>query len=342
MLENVFKGGTVNLESIARKAKVSIATVSRVINRSAAVDPEKVERVRRVLENNDYLPNTIARSLASKVTKTVGIMTPDIRHHNCSPIAYSVERTLQRHGYNSVLCNTGEEPDAQTEYLKALASRKADGIILIGFSYGRPEFSDAIRRYFGKTPVVMLNSNLDLPNVINVFGGSDEGMRVAAEHLLSLGHRRIVFVKDAGSWLQDVKEEVLRKLLRRHGAKLPDSLIYTMAHDDRAEDLVARLEREAGEYTAVIANNDLVACGIVKHLRSYGKKVPDDVSVVGYHNLEYSEYIVPALTTVDNHMERVGTVMAEALLDRLAGRAVEPLIRTSVELVVRDSTRRIG
>lgn len=331
-----------NLKDIAQKAQVSISTVSRIINNSANVNESKRERVIKVMKQGDYVPNSIARSLASKTTHTIGIMTPDVRHLNCAPIAYNVERIMNRRNYTTVLCNTGLTTATQLHYLKSLVSRKIDGLVLIGANYNREEIGEAIDKYLPDTPIVMLNGMFSKPNITNVFGSSDEAVVKIINYLHDLGHRRIVFVKEIQNWIQNMKEELFFKSMREKGVELGPEYVFLLDKSRGIQALARYLEEDLRDYTAIIANNDLVACGVIKYLKEYGKRVPEDVSVVGYHNLEYGTYFEPALTTIDNFPEIMGEVIANALLDSINGKPAEREIRTSVDLIVRDSATRIN
>ncbi|MGI6030073.1 MAG: LacI family DNA-binding transcriptional regulator [Eubacteriales bacterium] len=327
------------LIDIAKEAKVSVSTVSRVINNSANVKPEKRERVNAVLRKYEYIPNSIARSLVSNSTRTIGILTPDIRHINCSTIAYTVERTMSRQGYDTLLCNTGLELSEQIRFLKGMSSRKVDGLVLIGVSYSCSEVEETLNRYFPETPIVMLNSNLQAPNIVHVFGGMDRATVELTEYLCSLGHRKVAFIKEANSWVQDIKAQAFLQVMKQHGSDLPQRYVFTLHPGlDDSQTIVEYLEKEVQDYTAVMANSDVTACGVIKYLKAAGKVIPRDVSVTGYYNTDYAKFCDPALTTIDNKMTTIGETMALALLRYMRGERSQRLLRITPELVVREST----
>lgn len=327
------------LSDIAKEAKVSISTVSRVINNSANVNKLKKARVLHVLEKYEYVPNSIARSLVSSCTKTIGIMTPDIRHINCAPIAFEVERTMSEYDYDTLLCNTGQKTSEQIRYLKTLASRKVDGIVLIGVSYSKPEILDTINKHLSDTPIVILNGQIEAPNISHVFGCTDRAIARLMDYLHSIGHKKIMLVKEANSWVQDLKEEVYRQKMNEYGIDVVPEYIYTIKTKlDDCQEIVKHFQIKVKDYTVIIANNDLIACGIVKYLKMSGKRIPQDISVTGYYNSDYAKLCDPALTTIDNKMKEIGEMLALALLNSIRGNKPEQTINVVPELVLRDST----
>jgi LacI family transcriptional regulator len=331
----------VTLRDVAERAGVSPMTVSNVINGNRArVSPETIERVRRVAAELGYVPSASARSLSARSSRLIGLLVPTadedslmISPHNVAMVG-QIERELRRFGYHLLLRGIAD----QREVTEALQSWSLDGAILLGF------LDEEIDGLTGETGVHLLAIDSYAGNPLTVGPRSDDvaGAGLAARHLLDLGHRRIVFAGPAFTGVGVVHErfEGFRAAYAEFGVEWDDRLIETVntTHADGVALGRQLLDRHPG-VTAVFATADILAIGITRGLAEAGVRVPEDVSVVGFDDLDLCEYVVPRLTTVSQDITAKATTAVRLLVEAIekGTRPAEP-VTVAVSLVERDST----
>ncbi|MEU6059651.1 LacI family DNA-binding transcriptional regulator [Streptomyces sp. NPDC047097] len=354
---------TVTLADVAARARVSPATVSRVLNGNYPVATATRERVMRAVDELDYVVNGPASSLAAATSDLVGILVNDIADPFFGIIAGAVQSAMGRVGGGgavgggeklAVVCNTGGSPERELTYLTLLQRQRAAAVVLTGGAVDDPGHGAAVAAKLARLAVagtrVVLCGRPPLPAAGEDAGAAlatltfdnEGGARRLTEHLLGLGHRRLGYV--AGP----VERTTTRHRLEGHRAAMTaaglgadlDRLTVHGPYDRRSgyEAACELLRREPG-LTALVAANDTVALGVCAALRDQGLRIPDDVSVAGFDDLPFSVDAVPALTTVRLPLHEAG-----ARAGRLATGAEAPppggLATMGGELVVRASTGR--
>lgn len=303
---------------VARRARVSTATVSRVLGGVGRARPETRERVLAAARELGYRPSGVARSLKLRATHTLGLIVTDIENPFFPELVRAVEDAARDHGYAILLCNAADDPERESAYLELLVDRRVDGVIIAASSLGIRH-----REWLAEPPlpVILVNSTaraLGLPSITsdNLAGG-----RIAAEHLLELGHRRIGYLKapprnvDAPRRLQGVAHA-----LDRAGAP-PPIVAEGQAGVAGGEAAMRELLLRAPDLTAVIAYNDLMAIGAMRAARAAGRRVPDDLSIVGFDDIALAAYVDPPLTTVAQSTAEMGRWAVDQLTARIAGPA---------------------
>lgn len=329
------------IREVAEQARVSVATVSHVINRTRFVDPETQERVRLAIKTLGYRPNLLARSLRRRETRTIGLLVPDNANPFFAEFARVIEDAGFAEGYSVILCNSDRSETKEETYIDVLLAKQVDGLIVISAT----ERTDLVRRVLDMgVPMVVVDRNLtDLP-VSQVLVANEQGGYLAGKYLVELGHRRIGCIGGPSdgnpSWGRVVG---FTRALHEAGVKLPPEAI--VAGDFRyaggEAGMRALLERNL-DLTAVFATNDLMAIGAMITLRQAGLSVPDDISVIGFDNILQASTMIPALTTVEQPIDELGQATARLLLDQILKRATEPACLTiPTSLVVRESCRAI-
>jgi len=327
-----------NIYEIAKKAGVSIATVSRVINNSPNVKQETRAKVEAVLRQYRYTPNAIARSLAIKATHTIGVLTSDVRDSYYATAIYTIEQRFRELGYNVILCNTGLELEKKKEYLGIMLQKKVDGIILVGSVFKEKNDNSHIYEVATHVPVVMLNGNLEGDNIYSIICDDGAAMFNLVELLYSRGHRDIVYMYDVESFSGMAKIEGFKRGMRKNGLKFSDgSIIRVPQGIQGGYDGVEKLERGGRRYTAILTSEDIIAVGVLKKLREIGKRVPEDVAVFGFNNSQYSLCTVPELSTVDNKVTDMAVGAVQMLYDVLQGKEVVRKVVVTPELITRGS-----
>jgi LacI family transcriptional regulator len=329
------------LREVAAVAGVHPATASRALNEETRglVNAETAMRVVDAATALGYRPNSIARGLKTNRSYTVGVIVPDLRNPLFPPIARGIETRLQPAGYTSLLANTDNDAEREVSAFGALRARQVDGYITATARREHPllhEIADA------GEPMVLVNRTTDDDSIASVVAADHDGMRQAVAHLYDLGHRRIAHL--AGSLeistgthrLEGFNDAMDELGLEREPALEPMVDTYSESEGARAtrELLAAR-----PDVTAIVAGNDLLAIGCLDALREAGLACPDDMSVVGYNDMDWVDRLWPPLTTVHVPHYELGVEAADLLLKQLGGDRSGPAQTVlPTHLVVRAST----
>ena len=329
----------VTILDIAEKARVSPATVSRVINKSVVVKESKRKVVLEAMDELGFRPNALARGLVSGRSMTIGVLTQDIGSPLYDNIAKGVIHGLKSSGYSAVLADGLWRENKEVEVINTLLDRQVDGLVLIG---GRVSESELVKLR-QRVPVILVGRELrgweDYCVSIDNFSAAYEGTKF----LIELGHRRIAHVK--GRHNQEDAEQRFRgyrKALADAGIELIPDLVYQGDFFPQSGVLAVSSFLERGEsFTAVFAANDMMAMGVRRALHQRSIRCPEDVSVVGFDDQIETAYLVPSLTTIRQPSVEMGMAASAALLDMIAGKPHKiPSLEASLQ--VRESTQRSG
>ena len=335
------------IKDVALRAGVSVTTVSHVVNDTRHVSAKGRERVEQAIRELGYVPNAMARSLKSNTTSTLGMLIPNSSNPYFAEIVRIVEDRCFGAGYTLVLCNTDDEPRRQSVYLQVLAERRIDGLIVV--STGGEEDDSLVRQLHGlRIPTVLVDREIADPDCDLVETAHMQGGLLAVRHLLSLGHRRIACIGGpAGVMPSEQRIEGWRMALAEAGVGGPqgagaDALLWRGGFTSQGgyEAMHAILRTEPAP-SAVFVCNDLMAIGALRAAHESGVHVPDDLSIVGFDDIEFSAYTSPPLTTVAQPKERIGALAVDMLLERVGGKRRDPRkVVLQPELRVRASTAR--
>ena len=337
-------GGRATIYDIAEEAGVSIATVSRVLRGESSVSEKTKEKVAAAIAHFNYHPSSIARGLTSNVTHSLGIVLPKLLNPNYAMIFTGAQETARKMGYTISLFPWSSLNVSGSDPAMTLVSRRLDGLIVCVEYLPREQdelLRTALEQFRQLMPVVLIGCvppDYDLPYVTNNMA---DMMKEIVAYLVSLGHERIAFIGgtdgDTDPHRRDVGyEEGLKE------AQLPYISSYRVYGKATAEAGKAALKglldslRQDYWPTAVIAINDLVAMGCQAAAREKGIRMPEEMSIIGCDNLFCSPYLVPALTSVDTHQQKIGSRAVEMLIHRENARE-----QGDWELVIRDSCARV-
>lgn len=318
---------------------MSIATVSRVLNKHASVSPATQRKVMAALEKLNYQPSEIARGLVTKRMQTVGVLTVDVRSPNYAVTAYTIERSLFILGYNSILCNTFGGPAGSMKYVQMLLEKGVSGIICLGSVFDRSFNETNLMSEWNKVPFILTNYQVDAENVCCVAIDEKTGMNLALEHLISQGRKKIVFVKDMDTHSAANKAAAFKACLQEH--QLTVSRASIEQTDRSLEGGAAAVEhmlKSGTEFDAIVFNDDLTAVGGMKYLQERGFTVSEDVAVLGYNNTPFARCCTPTLTTIDNMYETVGSLAVTLLRDLMESNKAAKTVSVVPRLIVREST----
>jgi LacI family transcriptional regulator len=327
----------VRVEDVAAVAGVSGATVSRLINRTGPVSPILRERIERAVAQLGYVPNGAARALASHRTRAVGVIIPTLENANFAISAEGAQRYLIKAGYQMLVASSDYDPAQEWAHIQSLVAHGIDGIILVGARRSE-EVTEYLRMRRLPYVVTWSLAEKDTPSV--GFDNS-EAARQLAKHLLDLGHRQVGVI--AGLTENNdraaARLDGVRRAFRERGLEFPRELLIERPYRIVEGQLALRaLLAMSPPPTAVICGNDQLAFGALIECHRQGIGVPDQVSIVGFDDLEFASQLLPPLTTIHVPAEEIGRRAAAFLVDRLNGRASPMTTEVAVSLVVRGSS----
>lgn len=327
------------IQDVAAHTGVSLGTVSAVLNGNGRISPATRQRVQQAIQQLGYRPDLYASNLARRDTRLLGLLVSNLQNPFFAETAQAIEQEAARHGYQVSLMTTNFAPAHQCAALEQLLKARISGLAVMTSEHD----AEALRMVLDSgVPAVFLDLRKPAANVSTIRVDSRGGMRAAVEHLLDLGHRRLLFVRNS--------QQVDGRPLRSHTLRDEGFAAAVRASDVR--DLVTRIidipgpSAEAGEraisevyrgqefFSAVIAATDNVALGVYRGLQARNLRIPDDVSVVGFDNTYFSRFLHPPLTTVDVPRSNLSRLVLEALI----GPEILRVRRVKTSLVTREST----
>jgi LacI family transcriptional regulator len=334
----MMKRNRVTREDVAERAGVSTAVVSYVVNNGPRpVSAETRARVLAVIDELGYYPNELARGLRTQQTLTVGLIVPNLNNPVYAQVATSLKSVCLEAGYLVLLCNSERNQELEQRFVHMLRAKQVDGVVVIP-SHDPLEMVDLLAG--AHIPTVVLEH--DLPGVDCIVVDDFTGGRLATEHLVALGHRRIGFIRyTAFTAISARRLDGHRASLDAAGLPFDPALLIECEDTHAAGcDAVERLLALADPPTAIFTHNDVLALGAMHAIQSRGLAIPRDVSIVGYDDTPSSAYFNPPLTTVRFPTDEIGRAAATTLMDLMQNDA-PPAPRTvtlPVELIVRAST----
>lgn len=303
-----------NIKSVAKKAGVSVATVSRVLNHPDAVAPDTKEHILSVMESLDYTPNWFARGLKLNRTGVIALLIPDILDLGYMEIAKGVEDVAHQKKYNIMLCTTEEDRGKEKEQVENFLTRKVDGIILVS-SFLKNSDLQQIKKQ--DVSVVLIGKNEDNTGANLVYTDYKAATSEAVKHMIEIGHRKIGMIYGTRPKLENMdKLEGFKKTLMEEGLNYQDSHIVEEENSIEGGYLAAsKLLNQADRPEALFVSSDTMAIGAMEKIKQTGLRIPQDIAVVGFDNLKISGFMEPKLTTVAKPMYRMGLVAARLLFD---------------------------
>ena len=327
----------VTIKSLAQYLKLSPATVSLVINQTAKAQsfPECTRnRILAAAQKFNYRPNFVARSLRKQQTLTVGVLVPEISEGYGAMVMAGIEDFLLKSGYFYFVVSHHHKQHLLHEYQKLFVERLVEGLIVV----------DTLLVENFPIPMVAVSGHRRVPGVTNVVLDHRRAALLALQHLAQLGHRRIAFIKGQSfSSDTEIRWNSIRHAARELGLEIDHELVTQLEADspspEPGHDVTRRLLAKNDQFTALFAFNDVSAIGAIRAVLDHGLRVPQDVSVVGFDDIQNAAFQNPRLTTVRQPLRRMGELAAETLLQRISGvKSYPKVIAVEPELVVREST----
>ena len=331
--------GNATIIHVAKMAGVSISTVSRVINKKGGVSKDLEDKIKSAIDKLKYMPNTVARALKAKSTKSIGLIIPSIENPVFPPLVKVIEDTAKKYGFSTVLCNSDGILEEEANYLQLLVEKQVDGIILNAIGDYHERF-EVVRNT--NTPIIILGRKIEGFKTTCVTINNTMGAYMAVEYLIKTGMKNIAFLygsMESSSALND-RFEGYKHALKDNRIKFNSKLV---AKGNRSFEGGAfatdEIIKRGVPFDAIFASNDMMALGCIEKLLDSGYNVPGDISVMGYDDIPMAGIFRPHLSTIRSPINDLGKEAVKTILriiytknDKLNEKSFEP------ELVIRGST----
>ena len=331
---------SVTIQDVAKAAGVSVSTVSRVLNDKDDVSQETYERVQQVIAELEYVSSLAARGMRSYHTNVIGLIMPDVSSLYSVAIMQGVNRAIAQMDYDLIIYTNGDirknaSAYQESYYVSLLNGSVADGVIVV---------TPAATNFSTNSPVVAIDPNNESPDCPAIISTNRDGALQAMSYLLELGHRRIGFITgrldlvSANRRLQGYKDSLTK-------ADIPLNELLIQIGDYRTEtafECTRTLLSLKDPPTAIFASNDMSAIGVYQAAEVFGLSIPEHLSVIGFDNLQESEFLNPPLTTIDQYITEMGSRATELVVKLIKGEKLEEKVhKIPTQLVVRESCRKI-
>lgn len=329
---------------ISKKAGVSTATVSRVLNGSDKVKADTRQKILDIMKEYDYAPSAFARGMGLHSLKTIGILCADSSDLFLAKAVYYLEQELQKNGYESLLCCTGYNLDIRKNYVNLILSKKIDALILVGSNFigSTKKENQYIKDASAQLPVMVLNAAYEHPNVYSTLCDDAGAMEEAANALLSFGIRDILYLYNSESYSGKRKLEGFCSAMEKAGVADYKKLIrFYQGETCEAGEIayfIGQVADSGLSFHGLLASDDILAVGGVKYAQRKGLTVPRDLAVIGYNNSILTGCCTPELTSVDNCLKAQTHQLIHTLLGVLSGEEMPRKTVFSGTLVPRGST----
>ncbi|WP_339546677.1 LacI family DNA-binding transcriptional regulator [Pseudomonas sp. RA_35y_Pfl2_P32] len=325
------------IKDVAALAGISYTTVSHVLNKTRPVSEEVRLKVEAAIQRLDYVPSAVARSLKAKTTATIGLLVPNSLNPYFAELARGIEDYCERNGYCVILCNSDDNPDKQRSYLRVLLEKRIDGLIVAsaGGDSGLAQGLAGVR-----TPMVIVDRGLEGLDADLVRIDHEYGAYLATRHLLQLGHRDIASIGGpAHTSVAQMRLAGFCRALKEAGVQVPTERMLESDFTSTGGYNAAATLLASNPPTAIFAGNDMMGIGVLRAAAERNIRVPSELSVIGFDDIQMSRYVYPALTTVGQSILQLGEMAAQVLLRRIAAPhlATDQQIVTP-SIVLREST----
>lgn len=322
------------LKDVAEKAGVTVTTVSRVINNRGYLSAETKQKVQQAMDELHYRPNELARSLSRQTTNTIGIITPHIMHPYFAQLISNLESAASHRGYKILLCNSKEDQNREAEYIDLCKSNRVAGIIFCGMILGPERYGQI------DLPLVAIECNSPL-FVSTILCDNYAGGRLATEHLISLGCKNLLHFSGIINQEMpgDSREQAFTDVCEEHQVNYAniatrDNTYYSMDYlDFIRQTLIEHLETDG-----IFASSDLIAAQVIQVCASLGKKIPEDIKLVGFDDVNLSTLTTPQITTIHQPTKEMAEMAVSSLIKSREDQTVPSKIVLPVSLIRRQSS----
>ena len=325
---------------VADKAKVSIITVSRLLNNPSIVSRKTAEKIYRAMDELNYQPSQIARSLVKKRTNTIGVIMPDIKNTFFNNWFRIVEDYASKHGFNLLLCNTDEVPAKEIKYIKLLQSQRVDGLIII------PSLKNSVDYLIKSNMNFVLVDRIFKPQKTN-YVSTDHylGAYKATEYLIKLGHKKIAVLRGSGILFPDIKRYAgFEEAMKKNKIIIKKELVIDCEFAEiKAYNATKKLLGQKLKPTAIFTFNSKMMNGSIRAVQSMGLKIPEDISLICFDQISGYEIFKPKITCITQPIKSLGEYSITALIDKIKkqGKSKQAKVILKPELVIGESCKAI-
>lgn len=330
-----------NIYDVSKRAGVSIATVSRVLNGNPNVSEKTRTKVLTVMAESGYTPNVFARGLGLGTMKTIGIMCSDSSDPYLANAIYHLERQLRSHGYDSLLCCTGTSLENKRTYFELLLSKRVDAVILAGSKFVEliDKNNDYLIEAAKEIPIMLVNGYLDFPGIYSTVCNDYQAMYDAVSRLITSGKRNILYLYTSHSYSGLNKVEGYKNALTDHNIPVRREYIHQCPKDlHQSKKLMNKLFDIGLEFDAVMTSDDSLAVGAVKYASEKKIRIPDELAVIGYNNSLLSYCTNPEISSIDTKVEQLCTTTVETLMRVFDGDSVPAKTVIAAEFIQKQTT----
>ncbi|MEQ6378396.1 LacI family DNA-binding transcriptional regulator [Bacillaceae bacterium S4-13-56] len=325
-----------NIQQVAQKAGVSVATVSRVLNNIGAVTPETRLKVENAIKELNYEPSMLGRNLRNSESRLLLVLIPSISNPFYTEIINGIENIAIQNHYNILLCQTDSNPQRENIYFNMVKNKLADGVISMDPTVNMVKLNELAEKF----PVILCSEYEEGGTIPYVTIDSELAAYHAVKHLIKLGNKKIAMINSDEKFLYArQRRKGYERALEEFGLPIRKEWIYNTSQPDFENGVHAmRMLLQTDEKpTGIFVVSDTLAIGVIKEMNTCGLKAPDDIAIVGFDNINFSNMTNPTLTTVAQPMYKMGTTAAKMLINRIKGYKVENMV-LDYELIIRQST----
>lgn len=323
-----------SLKEVAQKAGVTVTTVSRMLNKPEKVSPATVKRIRQAMRELDYQPNEIARSLSKKTSNFIGLIVPSARNAFFAKVIDSMEHHAAFHGHKLLLCVSNHERQKEIEYFSMLRAHKVAGVIIASHT------QDIAESISFDAPILAIDRTIS-PEISTVCSDNYNGGRLAARLLIEKGCKRVAYF-NGGMVLEgmgaSLRQQGFEQTLRANGM---EPIIQTHREDRfislKYQDVIAAFFQEHGDIDGAFCSNDFLAAEIIRYAAKHQLRVPEDVKVIGYDDIDLAEFYNPSITTIHQPVDDICQFAVESVV-HYGERALPSMTTFPIRLVEREST----
>jgi DNA-binding LacI/PurR family transcriptional regulator len=333
----------ITIQDVAKKAGVSISTVSRILNGNyTQTTKETKERVQQVIRELNYHPNPMARGLKQMRTKIIGIVLSNLRNPFWSMVLEGVEDTCRMSGYSLMICNSNEDASREAELIEGFKNRQVDGIIVNPTSKNNQLFKEMVEKQY---PLIVINRKIEgmEVEVDSVIVDNIKGAKLAVDHFVQTGKRNIIAVAYEPQGVSTWRDRIIgfKEALSENGIEVRDRTVIEVKNETgKVKEAVTEYFKTDHSAEAIFSTNNLMTLEILESLKDLNIKVPDDIALIGYDETVWSKHLNPPLTTIKQPAYETGVIAAKNLIKKIDSKSKRKpkTVVLEPELIVRESS----
>lgn len=327
-----------NIYDIAKKAGVSIATVSRTLNGGPVKDKTR-EEIMKIIEEEGYVPNIYAKNLNSQSVNIVGVLLPDVEDMYGSRAVLVLEKELKKQGYDMILYNIGNAINEISRYVSMMMSRKIDALFVVGSKFQESPAVEVLSNAAKTIPVIGINASFEDEGMYSVLTDDKATVSSVVRMLSDKGHKRFLYLYDTRTPSGMKKLAGFCDGITKSGLDIENQIMQmTNRYYADAKSATGEILKNNTDITAIVCAEDEIAVGAVKACMEFGYKIPDDIAVTGYNNSQLSYCLIPELTSVDNLPNELGALAAEVFSRVASGESAEKRQTIKCNIIERETT----